>query len=154
MTNTGPLRIGTRGSPLALAQAKEVQQRLAAAHPDLPPAEIAVIRTTGDRVQDRKLEEVGGKGLFTKEIEEALIAGGIELAVHSMKDMPTILPPGLVIGCLLPREDARDALFSPHAASLAGLPRGTRVGTSALRRQAQILALRPDIEVRMLRGNV
>ena len=107
MANSDSLRIGTRGSPLALAQAKEVQQRLAATHPDSPPAEIAVIRTTGDRVQDRKLEEIGGKGLFTKEIEEALIAGRIDLAVHSMKDMPTILPPGLVIGCLLPREDPR-----------------------------------------------
>ncbi|HXU58578.1 MAG TPA: hydroxymethylbilane synthase, partial [Verrucomicrobiae bacterium] len=154
MADTGPLRIGTRGSPLALAQAKEVQQRLAAAHPDLPPAEIAVIRTTGDRVQDRKLEEIGGKGLFTKEIEEALILGHIDLAVHSMKDMPTLLPPGLIIGCLLPREDPRDALFSPHAASLAGLPKGARVGTSALRRQAQILALRPDLQVQLFRGNV
>jgi hypothetical protein len=95
MEQTGPLRIGTRGSPLALAQAREVQQRLAAAHPELAPAEIAVIRTTGDKVQDRKLEEIGGKGLFTKEIEEALIDGRIDLAVHSMKDMPTLLPPGL-----------------------------------------------------------
>jgi hydroxymethylbilane synthase len=154
MENPGPLRIGTRGSPLALAQATEVQQRLAAAYPDLPPAEIAVIRTTGDKVQDRKLEEIGGKGLFTKEIEEALIAGRIDLAVHSMKDMATLLPPGLVIGCLLPREDPRDALFSPHGASLADLPRAARVGTSALRRQAQVLALRPDVEIRMLRGNV
>ena len=154
MVDTGSLRIGTRGSPLALAQAKEVQQRLAAAHPDLPPAEIAVIRTTGDRVQDRKLEEIGGKGLFTKEIEEALTLGRIDLAVHSMKDMPTLLPPGLIIGCLLPREDPRDALFSPLAASLAGLPKGARVGTSALRRQAQILALRPDLQVQLFRGNV
>jgi len=154
MADTGPLRIGTRGSPLALAQAKEVQQRLAAAHPGLAPAEIAVIRTTGDRVQDRKLEEIGGKGLFTKEIEEALIEDRIDLAVHSMKDMPTLLPPGLIIGCLLPREDPRDALFSPHAATLAALPRGARVGTSALRRQAQILALRPDLQVRLFRGNV
>ncbi len=154
MADTGPLRIGTRGSPLALAQAKEVQQRLAAAHPDLAPAEIAVIRTTGDRVQDRKLEEIGGKGLFTKEIEEALIERRIDLAVHSMKDMPTLLPPGLIIGCLLPREDPRDALFSPHAASLAALPKGARIGTSALRRQAQILALRPDLQVQLFRGNV
>jgi len=154
MEHTGTLRIGTRGSPLALAQAREVQQRLAAAHPELPPAEIAVIRTTGDKVQDRKLEEIGGKGLFTKEIEEALIDGRIDLAVHSMKDMPTLLPPGLVIGCLLPREDPRDALFSPHGPRLADLPKGARVGTSALRRQAQILALRPDVEIRMLRGNV
>ena len=134
MADTGPLRIGTRGSPLALAQAKEVQQRLAAAHPDLPPAEIAVIRTTGDRVQDRKLEEIGGKGLFTKEIEEALLDGRIDLAVHSMKDMPTLLPPGLIIGCLLPREDPRDALFSPHAASLAGPAAGAHA--SAPRRCA------------------
>jgi hydroxymethylbilane synthase len=154
MADSGPLRIGTRGSPLALAQAKELQQRLAAAHPELAPAEIAVIRTTGDRVQDRKLEEIGGKGLFTKEIEEALTEGRIDLAVHSMKDMPTLLPPGLIIGCLLPREDPRDALFSPHAASLAALPRGARVGTSALRRQAQILALRPDLQVQLFRGNV
>jgi hydroxymethylbilane synthase len=154
MADSGPLRIGTRGSPLALAQAKELQQRLAVAHPELAPAEIAVIRTTGDRVQDRKLEEIGGKGLFTKEIEEALIEGRIDLAVHSMKDMPTLLPPRLIIGCLLPREDPRDALFSPHAASLAALPQGARVGTSALRRQAQILALRPDLQVQLFRGNV
>ena len=154
MADTAPLRIGTRGSPLALAQAKEVQRRLAAAHPGLAPAEIAVIRTTGDRVQDRKLEEIGGKGLFTKEIEEALLEGRIDLAVHSMKDMPTLLPAGLIIGCLLPREDPRDALFSPHAATLAALPRGARVGTSAPRRQAQILALRPDLQVQLFRGNV
>ena len=115
--------------------------------PICAPAEIAVIRTTGDRVQDRKLAEIGGKGLFTKEIEEALLDGRIDLAVHSMKDMPTLLPPGLVIGCLLPREDPRDALFSPHAASLADLPQGARVGTSSLRRQAQLLALRPDLQV-------
>jgi len=149
-----PLRIGTRGSPLALAQADELRRRLAGAHPGLPPGEIAVIRTTGDRVQDRKLEEIGGKGLFTKEIEEALIEGRIDVAVHSMKDMPTALPDGLVIGCLLPREDPRDALFAANAHSLAGLPHGARVGTSALRRQAQILALRPDLEVSLLRGNV
>jgi hydroxymethylbilane synthase len=148
------LRIGTRGSPLALAQAKLVRDALAAAHPDLAPAEIAVIKTTGDQVQDRKLDEIGGKGLFTKEIEEALLAGRIDLAVHSMKDMPTVLPEGLVIGCLLKREDPRDALFSPHAKTLAGLPRGAKVGTSSLRRQAQILALRPDLKVVTLRGNV
>ena len=154
MTPSGTLRIGTRGSPLALAQAEEVRARLAAAHPGLPPAKIAVIRTTGDRVQDRKLEEIGGKGLFTKEIEEALLDGRIDLAVHSMKDMPTFLPAGLVIGCLLPREDPRDALLARGATTIAGLPRGARVGTSALRRQAQILALRPDLEVGLLRGNV
>jgi hydroxymethylbilane synthase len=148
------LRIGTRGSPLALVQAGLVRDQLAAAHPDLPPAEIVVIKTTGDQVQDRKLDEIGGKGLFTKEIEEALIAGRIDMAVHSMKDMPTQLPHGLVIGCLLKRADPRDALFSPHANSLAGLPKAAKVGTSSLRRQAQILALRPDLKVVTLRGNV
>ena len=142
---------------MALYQARLVRDRLAAAHPELAAPgmiEIEVIRTTGDRVQNRLLAEIGGKGLFTKEIEEALILGHIDLAVHSMKDMPTLLPPGLIIGCLLPREDPRDALFSPHAASLAGLPKGARVGTSALRRQAQILALRPDLQVQLFRGNV
>ena len=148
------LRIGTRGSPLALAQANLVREALAAAHPDFPRAEVAVIKTTGDQVQDRKLDEIGGKGLFTKEIEEALLDGRIDLAVHSMKDMPTFLPEGLVIGCLLKREDPRDALFSPHAGTLAGLPRGAKVGTSSLRRQAQVLALRPDLNVVTLRGNV
>ena len=118
------LRIGTRGSPLALAQARSVREPLAAAHPDLPRAEIVVIKTTGDQVQDRKLDEIGGKGLFTKEIEEALIEGRIDLAVHSMKDMPTQLPDGLVIDCLLKRADPRDALFSPHAKSLAGPAQG------------------------------
>jgi hydroxymethylbilane synthase len=148
------LRIGTRGSPLALIQAAMVRDGLALAHPVRPVAEIVPIRTTGDRVQDRKLEEIGGKGLFTKEIEEALLDGRIDLAVHSMKDMPTFLPAGLAIGCLLAREDPRDALFSPHATSIAGLPKGCRVGTSSLRRQAQILALRPDLQVATLRGNV
>jgi hydroxymethylbilane synthase len=148
------LRIGTRGSPLALVQAGLVRDQLAAAHPDLPLAEIAVIKTTGDKVQDRKLDEIGGKGLFTKEIEEALAAGQIDMAVHSMKDMPTQLPDGLVIACLLKRADPRDALFSPHATSLAGLPKAAKVGTSSLRRQAQVLALRPDLNVVTLRGNV
>jgi len=116
------LRIGTRGSPLALAQAHLVRDRLKAARPDLPEAEVVVIRTTGDRIQDRKLDEIGGKGLFTKEIEEALLQGAIELAVHSMKDMATVLPTGLVIGAMLPREDPRDAWFSPHAATIADCP--------------------------------
>ncbi len=155
MTGTAKgLRIGTRGSPLALVQAGMVRDQLAAARPELPPAEIIVIKTTGDRVQDRKLDEIGGKGLFTKEIEEALSEGRIDLAVHSMKDMPTQLPDGLVIHCLLKRADPRDALFSPHARSIAGLPQGAKVGTSSLRRQAQILALRPDLTVVTLRGNV
>ncbi|MEX1205160.1 MAG: hydroxymethylbilane synthase [Dongiaceae bacterium] len=150
----GGLRIGTRGSPLALAQANELARRLAAAHPDLPAPEIVVIKTTGDRVQDRTLAEVGGKGLFTKEIEEALIGGRIDLAVHSMKDLPTWLPDGLAIGCLLPREDPRDALFARRGDSIATLPQGAVAGTSSLRRQAQLLALRPDLRVVPLRGNV
>src|SRR5512143_307131 len=124
------LRIGTRGSALALAQATEVRDRLAAAHPDLaePGAlDIVTIRTTGDTVQDRTLAEIGGKGLFTKEIEEALLAGAIDLAVHSMKDMPTWLPDGLAIACLLPREDPRDAFLARGAATLAELPSGAVV---------------------------
>src|SRR5262249_42015431 len=143
-----------RGSPLALVQAREVAERLAAAHAGLPPCEIVVIRTTGDRVQDRKLEQIGGKGLFTKEIEEALFDGRIDLAMPSMKAVPPFLPPGPAIAALLPRADPRDALFAKGATSLAGLPRGASVGTAALRRQAQILALRPDLRVVILRGNV
>ena len=152
-----PLRIGTRGSPLALAQAEEVRARLVAAHPDLAEEggiEIAVITTTGDRDRSRPLSEIGGKGLFTKEIEEALIAEEIDLAVHSMKDVPTWLPEGLVISTILPREDARDALFSSAGDSLAALPPGAVVGTVSLRRQAQILAARPDLKVVPIRGNV
>jgi hydroxymethylbilane synthase len=153
----GPLRIGTRGSPLALIQAEELRRRLAAAHPRLadPAAiEIEIIRTTGDRVQDRPLAALGGKGLFTKEIEEALLAGAVDFAVHSMKDVPTWLPDGLTIACLLPREDPRDALFAKAGDSIAALPRGAVVGTASLRRQAQLLALRPDLRVVPLRGNV
>lgn len=154
---TTPLRIGTRGSPLALAQAQETRDRLAAAHPELAregAIEIVAIKTTGDRIQDRTLMEAGGKGLFTKEIEEALAAGAIDLAVHSMKDVPTWLPDGLEIACLLPREDPRDAFFSDKAPSLEALPPGSIVGTASLRRQAQVLALRPDLEVIPFRGNV
>jgi hydroxymethylbilane synthase len=153
----GPLRIGTRGSPLALIQAEELRRRLAAAHPHLadPAAiELTVIRTTGDRVQDRPLADLGGKGLFTKEIEEALLAGAVDFAVHSMKDLPTWLPSGLALACLLPREDPRDALLARDGASIAGLPEGAVVGTASLRRQAQLLALRPDLRVVPLRGNV
>lgn len=151
------LRIGTRGSPLALAQANEVRGRLAAIDPDLArtgAVEVVIIRTTGDRVQDRTLVELGGKGLFTKEIEEALIGGAIDLAVHSMKDMPTELPPGLIIGALLPREDPRDAFLSLTAATIDDLPAGAVVGTASLRRQAQLLAARPDLVVVPVRGNV
>lgn len=150
-----PLRIGTRGSPLALAQARETRDRLMAAH-GLPEAAFAVtvIRTTGDRVTDRPLGEIGGKGLFTKEIEDALIAGDIDVAVHSMKDMPTVLPAGLTIACLLPREDVRDAFVSLRHASLAAMPAGAVVGTSSLRRRAQLLHRRPDLKVVEFRGNV
>jgi hydroxymethylbilane synthase len=150
------IRIGTRGSPLALAQAEEVKSRLLTAHPGLrgDGVEIVVIATTGDRIQSKPLREFGGKGLFTKEIEEALLAGDIHLAVHSMKDVPTELPPGLGIACLLPREDPRDGFLSPIAGSLAELPRGATIGSSSLRRVAQVRHIRPDLVVVDFRGNV
>jgi len=148
-----PLRIGTRGSRLALAQANMVRELLAGAHPDAPPAELTVIKTTGDTAQDRTLAEIGGKGLFTKEIEEALLDGRIDLAVHSMKDVTTWLPDGLTVDCLLPREDPRDALFG-GAASLTDLAPGAVVGTASLRRAAQVLHRRPDVRVVPFRGNV
>jgi len=151
------VRIGTRGSPLALAQAHEAQARLIAAHPQLAvtgAVEIRVIKTTGDKVQDRPLSEIGGKGLFTKEIEEALLAGEIDVAVHSMKDVPTFLPDGLVIECLLPREDPRDVLIATAGTSIATLPRNAVVGSASLRRAAQVMALRPDLSIVPLRGNV
>ncbi|MFC3529250.1 hydroxymethylbilane synthase [Paracoccus mangrovi] len=150
-----PLRIGTRGSALALAQAHETRDRLMAAHGLSADAfEIVVIKTTGDRVLDRPLKEIGGKGLFTREIEDALSAGEIDIAVHSMKDMPTIQPEGLVIDCYLPREDVRDAFVSPHFASISELPQGAVVGSSSLRRRAQLAARRPDLELVEFRGNV
>lgn len=155
--HTALLRIGTRGSPLALAQAQEARDRLIAAHPVLaaPGAiEIRVIKTTGDKVQDRPLAEIGGKGLFTKEIEDALLDGAIDLAVHSMKDVPTELPPRLEISCLLPREDARDVLIASAGESIATLPKGAVVGSASLRRAAQVKAQRPDISIVPLRGNV
>jgi hydroxymethylbilane synthase len=150
------LKIGTRGSPLALVQAELTRTALLAAHPALAGEgiEILPIKTTGDKVQDRTLAAIGGKGLFTKEIEEALLDGRIDLAVHSMKDMPTFLPDGLVIGALLEREDPRDALISPVADSIATLPQGAVVGTASLRRQAQVLLVRPDLTIQPLRGNV
>ncbi len=157
MAETPRLRLGTRGSPLALAMAREVRARLAAAHADLEPeaaVEIVIIKTTGDTVQDRTLAEIGGKGLFTKEIEEALIEGRIDAAVHSMKDVPTWLPEGLAIAAVLPREDPRDALFSARGDSLAALPAGAVVGTASLRRQGQVLLARPDVKVVPFRGNV
>ncbi len=149
------LRIGSRGSPLALVQAREVQSRLAAAGGLAPDAiAIEIIRTTGDAIQDRPLAEAGGKGLFTKEIEEALIAGSIDLAVHSSKDLPTVLPRGLTLAGFLPREDARDAFISRKFDSLRALPPGGVVGTASLRRQALVKRLRPDLKVVSLRGNV
>ena len=152
---TRPLKIGTRGSPLALAQAHETRRRLQEAF-DLPEVafEVAVIKTTGDRVQDRPLKEIGGKGLFTREIEEALTSGEIDIAVHSMKDMPVLQPGGLVLDTYLPREDVRDAFVASGAASLAELPAGARVGTSSLRRRAQVLVAYPHLEVVEFRGNV
>jgi hydroxymethylbilane synthase len=154
-TTRSTLVIGTRGSPLALAQAREVRERLAAAHAlAAERIELEVIRTTGDTIRDRPLTEAGGKGLFTKEIEEALIAGAIDLAVHSAKDMPTFLSPELRIGAVLEREDARDVFVSRKAKTLADLPRGARVGTASLRRQALVKRLRGDLAVVPMRGNV
>jgi len=154
-TPSKPIRIGSRGSPLALAQARAVGERLTAVH-GLPETavEIRVIRTSGDRIQDRPLTEIGGKGLFTKEIDEALAAGEIDLAVHSAKDMPTVLPEGLILAACLPREDVRDVFISRRGTSLSALPAGSVVGTASLRRQAQVKRLRPDVSVVPLRGNV
>jgi hydroxymethylbilane synthase len=149
------LRIGTRGSRLALVQAHMVQTRLAhALAVDAAAIEIVIIRTTGDTIQDRPLSEVGGKGLFTKEIEEALLGNRIDLAVHSTKDMPTHSQPGLVLAACLEREDPRDVFISRKARSLMDLPRGATMGTASLRRQAITLAIRPDLRVVPLRGNV
>ena len=148
------VRIGTRGSPLALAQAGMVRARLAASGLAAEAIELRTIRTTGDAIQDRPLAEAGGKGLFTKEIEEALIAGAIDLAVHSAKDLPTELPRGLTIAAVLPREDPRDVFISRRARTLRELPRGATVGTASLRRQALVKRLRPDLAVVTFRGNV
>jgi hydroxymethylbilane synthase len=153
------VRIGARGSKLSLAQAGQMQRRIAAALGADPAdaekvAPLVVITTTGDRVQDRRLLEIGGKGLFTKEIEEALLDGRIDCAVHSMKDMPADLPAGLCIAAIPEREDPRDAFLSLTAERLEDLPKGARLGTASLRRQAQSLHRRPDLDVQMLRGNV
>jgi len=145
------VRIGSRGSTLALWQAEHVQQRLAALGHE---AAIRVITTTGDRIQDRRLEQVGGKGAFLKEIEEAMLAGEVDLAVHSLKDVPTALPAGLRLCGVLERADPRDALLSSSGLALRRLPAGARVGTTSLRRRAQVAALRPDVVVQDLRGNV
>ena len=149
------LRIGTRGSPLALAQAHETRRRLSEAHrcgEDRFP--LVIIKTSGDLIQDRALSEAGGKGLFTKEIDAAMLAGEIDVAVHSSKDLPTALPDGIVVAGFLPREDVRDALISAKSATIAGLPEGGSLGTASLRRQAQVKRLRPDLQVGLLRGNV
>ncbi len=147
-----PLRIGTRGSPLALAQANQVHDLLTRTHPEIPAPEFCIIKTTGDQVTDRPLADLGGKGLFTKEIEQALLDDAIDIAVHSMKDVETWLPEGLVVDCFLLREDPRDTLLG--AMSIEALPSQARVGTASLRRGAQLLAARPDLEITMLRGNV
>lgn len=150
------VRIGTRGSPLALAQAHEVKDRLCRAHKNLTDraVEIIVMSTQGDRILDRALSDIGGKGLFTEEIEAALIKGHIDIAVHSLKDMPTSLPEGLEIACYLEREDVRDAFISAKATALKDLPAGAHIGTASLRRQAQTLAMRSDVTVSTFRGNV
>ncbi|PRY24368.1 hydroxymethylbilane synthase [Aliiruegeria haliotis] len=158
-TPASPLKIGTRGSPLAMAQARETRARLGAAF-DLPMEafEIVVIRTTGDDraliAADKPLKDLGGKGLFTKEIEEDLLAGRIDIAVHSMKDMPVAQPSGLVLDCYLPREDVRDAFVTLDGAPFGALREGAVVGTSSLRRRAQLLFRRPDLKVVEFRGNV
>ena len=155
MAERTALVIGTRGSPLALAQAHETQGRLAAALGcDVVQLPLSIIKTTGDAIQDRPLSEAGGKGLFTKELDIALLDGSIDLAVHSAKDLPTALPEGIAIAGFLPREDVRDAFISHRFKSLADLPEGAVVGSASLRRQAQVRRLRPDLQVTLLRGNV
>ncbi len=154
-TPAHPFKIGTRGSPLALWQAHEVRRCLMAAY-SLPETafEIVVIKVTGDQILDKALKEIGGKGLFTREIEEALLDGGIDIAVHSMKDMPTVQPAGLILDCYLPREDVRDGFVSPAVAGLMDLPQGATVGSSSLRRRAQLAHRRPDLKLVEFRGNV
>ena len=155
MTLSSPLRIGTRGSPLALAQANQTRDRLLAIH-DLSgdAVEIHVIKTSGDAILDRPLSEAGGKGLFTKELDTALMMGGIDIAVHSAKDLPTFLPDAIAIAGYLPREDVRDVWISPVAATPRALPQGAVVGTASLRRGAMLKRIRPDLEIALLRGNV
>lgn len=155
MAGNGSLRIGTRGSRLALWQADAVKSALVAAHGLAPDAiEIVPITTTGDRIRDRPLSEAGGKGLFSKEIEAALLSGAVDLAVHSAKDMESTLPEGLTIGACLPRADVRDALVARNAESLEALPHGARVGTASVRREALLKRVRPDLRTELLRGNV
>ncbi len=150
-----PFRIGTRGSPLALWQAHEVRRSLMQAHHlSLDAFEVVVIKVTGDQILEKALKDIGGKGLFTREIEEALSDGSIDIAVHSMKDMPTLQPDGLILDCYLPREDVRDGFVSPHVAGLMDLPPGAVVGSSSLRRRAQLAHRRPDLQLVEFRGNV
>jgi hydroxymethylbilane synthase len=154
-TPTNPLKIGTRGSPLALAQAYETRGRLAKSFGLTDECfQVVVIKTTGDRVQDRPLKEIGGKGLFTREIEEDLLSGKIDIAVHSMKDMPVEQPAGLLLDTYLPREDVRDAFVTLDGRAFGDLANGAVVGTSSLRRRAQLLYRRPDLNVVEFRGNV
>ena len=155
MTAPALFTLGTRGSPLALAQANEARRMLAGAHGwEIERIALQIIRTTGDRIQDRPLADVGGKGLFTKEIDAALLAGALDAAVHSAKDLPSIMPDGVTIAAYLPREDVRDALISSLADTIEDLPHGATFGAASLRRQAQALRLRPDLKPALLRGNV
>jgi hydroxymethylbilane synthase len=147
------LIIGTRGSPLALAQTHLVARLLREAHIGLQ-VEVRIIKTSGDRFQQASLAAAGGKGLFTKEIEDELLAGNVHLAVHSLKDLPTTLPAGLGIGAVLQREDPRDVLVTREPLTIAGLPPGARIATSSIRRKAQLLAARPDLDIVEIRGNV
>lgn len=156
-TNVAIVRIGTRGSPLALAQAYQTRDKLKAAHPELAAEgalEIVIIKTTGDKILNQPLADIGGKGLFTKEIDDALLNGQIDIAVHSMKDVPTYLPEGTILPCNLPREDVRDAFICPTAKSLGELPAGSIIGSASLRRQSQILYRYPTLKVENFRGNV
>ncbi|MEE2698304.1 MAG: hydroxymethylbilane synthase [Pseudomonadota bacterium] len=157
MSDPKPLRIGTRGSPLALAQATEVQKRLCAVEPLMDNGKMPIIKTiktSGDKFLDQPLKEIGGKGLFSKEIDEALICDKIDLAVHSVKDLETLLPNGITLAAVIKREDPRDVFISQLAKSIDDLPSGSIIGTSSLRRQAQILRRRPDLVVKPFRGNV
>ena len=155
MTSSARFTFGTRGSPLALIQANEARRRLADTQGwEIESIALKVIRVSGDAIQDRPLAEAGGKGLFTKEIDAALLAGAIDAAVHSAKDLPSLMPDGVVIAAYLPREDVRDALISALADRVEDLPRGATFGAASLRRQAQALWLRPDLKPVLLRGNV
>lgn len=156
-TDTSPIVIGTRESPLAMVQTNTVAALLKETHAELAQdgmLKIDAVKTTGDIVLDRPLSEIGGKGLFTKELDRALMDRSVDIAVHSMKDLETWLPEGMAIGCILPREDPRDAFIGAKVKTMDELPEGARVGTASLRRQAQLLSIRPDLDVDIIRGNV